>query len=139
MGLSSTLSIMIIGRLAGVMRSEVCIAKLAQFLHRRRILNTEEYKYFSSKQSGPNAETEKLSSFQTTLAKVAEYPNAECIKHLYLALMDSFDDNVRECDGHFGVANYLRKQSEFFFCFLKTMLMAFILFYCSTKQSEYIR
>ena len=96
-----------------MIRSEVSIEKLAPHLQHRRILTPEESNFYVSQQNGPNARSDKVEKFTQALVKVANRPSANCVKCLYLALLDSLDEEIcgsNEC--HLRVANYLRKQGK---------------------------
>lgn len=104
---------MIIGRIGGVIHSDVCIEKLASHLYNRSILTLEETNFYVSQQNGPNARSNKVEKFTQALAKVADVPSANCVKCLYLALLDSVDEQIcRSNESHLRVANYLRKQGK---------------------------
>ena len=107
---------MIIGELGSVIHSDVCIEKLAPHLQRRRILTHEECNFFVSQQNGPNAQSNKIEKFTEALAKAADRPSTNCVKCLYLALLDSLDEQIcRSNASHLRVANYLRKKGKDYF------------------------
>ena len=114
MKLSTDQSLKVIGDLYDVIRSYVCIEKLAPFLERRRIIDSENCRYFVSQSAlTPDFETQKLNALVTILKKVAKYPSGDCVKRLYLSLWDVYEHHdFAGAQHHRDVALYLRKRGK---------------------------
>lgn len=139
MVLSPQLSTVIIGRLGSVIRSDVCIEKLAFHLQRRNILTLEEYNFYVSPLDGPNARSTKVEQFTKALVAAANRPRANCLKCLYLTLLDSIDEQIcRDTECHLSVANYLRKEGKVFALLLTHAYNQYSSHF-SSKQSKHIR
>ena len=115
MVLPLNLSTVIIGRLSSVIHSDVCIEKLVPHLYCRKILTHGECDFYVSPLNCPNARSTKVEQLTQALSKAANRPRANWARCLYLALLDSFDEEIcgsNECLTHHRVANYLRKQGN---------------------------
>ena len=111
-----------IGDLYNVIRSYVCIEKLAPFLEQRKIIDPENCRYFVSQNAfTPDFETQKLNALVIILKKVAKYPSGECVKCLYLSLWDVYEHHdFAGAQQHRDVALYLRKRGKYSNLVVKT-------------------
>ena len=124
----------IIGELFQGMPSNICIEKLAPILHRRDIVNDEDLGYLVGcpQPPPPNYDTEKRHYFMLTLLKAAAIPSANCIKNLYLSLLDSFElSPCSKTQRHLSVAHYLRRKGT---CIINYIILDYTCIHASATS-----